>query len=286
MKQPPWPKPANYLQAHPDPDGLLFYPGAWIDHGPLRLFAAHGGYRRVVYCDYLLSSEQVAAFMNRIPGWQACDAPRELTPAEYGAASWADLWPANEYARNHQSPDGPFGLRAALIGENGQRVTLDYLGTEAIATYHRLCAIRQPPTAIVLQDHGYGCNWTRFGGWEGRCAFAAALGAMHPHDPSAGLPLLAFTAQYTSPWPGYSRVTRFLGYDGAMHRDKRAMFARDIQVREADHGHYRAGRTQMLSGGRNERAGCGNRPGGGASDSRPVGIGVRVLTGPAFGANS
>mgnify|MGYP003295748074 CR=1 FL=1 len=46
-----------------------------------------------------------------------------------------------------------------------RRFSLIYLGADAIATYDILFQNYKTPKAIVIHDHGFGCNYNSFGGY-------------------------------------------------------------------------------------------------------------------------
>jgi hypothetical protein len=67
---------------------------------------------------------------------------------------------------------------------------------------------------VVLQDHGFGGNWNRFG----------RDGRLHQYA-RENLPRLLYVAPNTTPWPGY--VPRScLGNGEGIHESRRAIFLR------------------------------------------------------------
>jgi len=120
-------------------------------------------------------------------------------------------------------PGGAFGLWAVLerkaeVGDDHgpDRLAILVVGGDGIATYDALfCQAHSTPPAyaIVLQDHGFGGNWTHFGGdsllWQ--------LAAARP-------PPWLLVADNTQAWPAYERVSS--PDTGGMHGNARALFQR------------------------------------------------------------
>ena len=105
-----------------------------------------------------------------------------------------------------------------------------YLGTEGIGTYERLLEAGFVPDAVVLQDHGFGANWSSFGGT--REMFHAAR-----HRDA--WPRVLLVGAQTSHWNGYVPITDPRPYAGNVFNLARALFVRedlaaDVRARAAD----------------------------------------------------
>ena len=195
---------------------VMFYPGAGHDHGPLVYFAKQHGYEQFVFADYGLNRAQVSEFMSQIPGWFIVPgSQRDLAPPDFDVADWALFW-------HHRCSVGDrhasFGVECELLSDAGLRVRLRYLGVDAFGCYEALLnTAGWQPNAITLQDHGFGGNWSRFGGSSRM--FEAAQAA-------ARLPELLWIADNTEPWPGYERCQDPVEMPGQMHRHVRSMYRR------------------------------------------------------------
>ena len=74
-----------------------------------------------------------------------------------------------------------------------------------------------PPLAVVLQDHGFGENYDRFGK-GGLLEKIAAESGIYPK--------LLLTAANTETWDGYTPLAA-PGVLGGMHRHERRLFIRE-----------------------------------------------------------
>ncbi len=91
-----------------------------------------------------------------------------------------------------------------LSDEHGpDRLALLHIQAEAVWVCHNLWKEHDSnPFAVVLQDHGFGGNWARFGG-DGSALRAIAQ--------QFTLPELLLVGENTSPWPGYKAVSTVSG---------------------------------------------------------------------------
>jgi hypothetical protein len=203
----------HLLHEH-EPSPVLYYPGARVDTEPFTLFCEHGGIPVFLYCDYLLPVSDARRFVRELPGVSVEDMG-DLAPADLGVEDWSQIWPTDEASRQFANPSTAYALCASLVSETGRRVFFGYFGTEGVQTLHRLRACGIAPAVVVAQDHGFGGNWTTFGGGESPL-LNAALGAP---------PRFLYVGQGTEPWPEYEQVTDFCLRSGAEHALPRALFA-------------------------------------------------------------
>lgn len=193
---------------------ILYYPGAGTDYGPLIRFSGPTEVKTVIYADYGMEKEPVIQFLSSIPGWSV-GPMSDLQPLDLGlVASWEQFWPVNPKSRKFANPASAFGLRAKLVRQqDGVSVDFIYLATEAVQTYANLLLAGLRPTIMVLQDHGFGGNWTQFGG--NAELFKHAKGA---------LPRYLLVGQNTEVWPGYAPVSGGRVDAGQMHAFERVIF--------------------------------------------------------------
>ena len=212
------PTPPNYLKSlRREPKALrrsanLYYPGSGTDDGPFRLFAENSKVATVIYADYLVSEHDARHFITHLPGWQLEGAITRPEPGFFRARTWEDFWPDDPLSRRAAGPQSAFALRATL-SHSTRTVEFLFLGTEAIQTFSILAKSRLLPTFVVLQDHGFGNNWAKFGG-ESNLFTRASL---------AGLPQLLLVATNTDPWPGYEQASEFIAQED---QHGRALFRR------------------------------------------------------------
>ena len=93
-----------------------------------------------------------------------------------------------------------------------------YLGTEAVGTFEALVNAGLAPDAVVLQDHGFGANWSSFGHGGELFYSARRLNAW---------PTVLLVGDGTSAWNGYEAVSDPRVYAGACNGFTRTLYVRD-----------------------------------------------------------
>jgi hypothetical protein len=122
----------------------------------------------------------------------------------------------------------PFGFLEVLERDRdldddhgARRLAILFLGADGIAAYEALFCQRQhgqsAPFGVVLQDHGFGGNYERFGG--------GGLLERIAKDTNA-LPRFLLVAGNTNAWEGFERVPDVEGDHGGMHAHRRFLFRR------------------------------------------------------------
>ena len=176
----------------------LYYPGSGTDSAPLNLFTQAHFVSTVIYSDYTITLRQVRKFLTNLDGW-TIETEEALNPKDFGGSGWADFWPAHQAAQQPAQPKNAFGTSAILVDSSTRRkVNFLLLATEGIMTYARLLDVGFRPALVVVQDHGFGCNWTQFGGSS--MLFDIARN---------NLPRLIYVGENTTPWPGYKQVSEY-----------------------------------------------------------------------------
>ena len=219
----------------------VYYPASSVDGQPLRLFGGSRAAYCFVFADYGFGGltrdrvrEQLADPGH--PGHPRGYRPllvRDLTEQELRPGGW----------ETHVSPDrvrhdwatrqpkgGPYALWAVLerreefLEDHGvARMAIVFVGGEGIATFDALFCQGdvEPPFAVVLQDHGFGGNWTRFGGQESLLWGLARLYAR---------PKWLLIGRGTVPWPGYECVSS--ADIGGMNRLPRRLYQASPNTKE------------------------------------------------------
>ncbi len=196
----------------------LYYPGAGGDVDPLKLFVEESDVSTIIYCDY--DAGVVRDFFNNINtklnGYNI-KKTRCIDPAFFGCSTWEDFWPCDPAARNGTvDPLHAFGMLSEIYSErSNKRVNFVYLCAEAVQTYKILFSNNKyGPTVVVIQDHGMGGGWTKFGGRESRLYKIA----------QPALPQLLYV-HGNGVWPGYAVVSQD-GEPEGMHGFERRLYIR------------------------------------------------------------
>lgn len=156
--------PAEYLRRKPARRGTLYYPGSGTDWSPLHLFGSSQHIGTAIYVDYLVEKDAAGVFLTTIPGWQGAPATLEDVEPDYvGVGSWDRCWAEEPDAYHFAHPDQAYGLRSRVATQTAE-VEVIFLATEAIQTYSLLLRRGLRASVVVLQDHGFGLNWSSFGG--------------------------------------------------------------------------------------------------------------------------
>ena len=157
----------------------VYYPGFGNDGHPVSICARAHAAHAFVYVDYNVSKETVSERVNRIgdPGFVGYEVEHEEEVSE------SDLrpggWPQHVEKRDlPQDPYWfanvtPYGLLVVLKrredrdGSHGpERLALLFVGGDGHATYDALYCQNDgtcPPFLVVVQDHGFGGNFSAFG---------------------------------------------------------------------------------------------------------------------------
>lgn len=204
---------------------MVYYPGCGGDNHPLRTF----GMGEIAHCFFLTDYiGSIDTYLNAMHGEEWSNPPlppsRVLFRTEIdfsttpGPRMPHDLH-LHDRNGDHGSVGAVFEIREYLRDREGrQRVKLAILfgnfdGIRAWGLFHEEPDL-PPPFAVLLQDHGFGCNWDHFG--DG--------GRMHQIAQSRGrLPDWLLVGTGTEPWRGYTRV-KAEGSVGGMHRNLRRLY--------------------------------------------------------------
>lgn len=215
---------------------VVYYPGCGTDGQPVRLFGASHAAHCFVYVDYGHQREFFEKNLDDpLSGFRGYDTLARVSVCE------SDLvpngWVSHFYdvAGRRVSPemmksfarirDNPFAFlevmkRQPELDDNHgpSRLAILFIGADGIATYDALFCQQDsisPPFAIVLQDHGFGGNYDRFGRGG---LFEAIAGRCNAR------PKMLLVATDTRPWNGYVRIPEVGSDRGGMHGNARFLY--------------------------------------------------------------
>jgi hypothetical protein len=182
----------------------LYYPGSGTDIAPLKLFTRRGLVSTVIYSDYTFTQDKVEHLLAALDGW-SIQCQVLLNSQDFGVSAWAQFWPADLAAHEAGNPENAFCKSAVLYhASTRMRINFIALATEGTETLARLLDIGLNPAVVVVQDHGFGCNWTTFGGLSTLYEIARNK-----------TPNFIYVAENTKPWPSYEQVSEYGPPEGA-----------------------------------------------------------------------
>lgn len=209
---------------------ILYYPGAGTDYGPLEYFAIEFESElplgAAFYVDYLAREVEIKSMFRKMPHLNEarCVQTEKLKSTYLHQSSWTKYWPENHpLSRGFANPRKAYAITSELSFEDQQPLRFHFFRTEAVQTYENLLAIDIIPSIVVIQDHGFGGNWTRFGGANEMFRLALQYRSM---------PEFLLVADNSEAWPGYVAMSRPLRLRGQMHDHVRTVYRRDYSVSE------------------------------------------------------
>jgi len=208
--------PYGFVEIHKNEfeSATIFYPGAGSDSDPLMLFASQCHIKTIIHVDYSFDRNSAIKTSSILGNMLSI---HELDPHNFGKSTWLDFWHSNPASKAYGKTDRAYATKVK-ISHDGHTFDFQFFGTEALQTFEVLFLSDDAPTVIVLQDHGLGGLWTRFG--EDGKLFYELVSRM------SKLPKYLYVAENTDAWEGYIRVTSYVAYPGQMHSHRRAIFKR------------------------------------------------------------
>ncbi len=209
---------------------VVFYPGSGTDGQPVKFFGSRHAAHCFVFADYGISRDHVLGELkdggHPFAGYGSTGRvdlkERDLTPN-----GWVPHIQPEVAQRAPAASDGPYAFIEVLErrpdfddAHGPKRLAILFLCADGVAAFDALfCqATTQAAFAIVLQDHGWGGNWTRFGRGGGLEQVAAA---------TQRRPEFLLVAKNTDVWAGYSVIEEAVANGGGMHRFERQLWRRD-----------------------------------------------------------
>jgi len=213
---------------------IIFYPNSGFDGQAVKVFGESHSAHCFVYVDYSRSKQSVLESLND-PRYgflgYATSYRIELTIDQITPNNWTPhLEPGDLNNVNYQFSDiSPFGFlqildrKSEYFSEHGaKRLAILFLGADGVATYDALFAQEgtTPPFATVLQDHGFGGQYSSFG--------AGGLLEKIAHR-SQQWPEYLLVAEGTAEWSDYQRLLNVDGnFGGEWAQHKRFLYQRPV----------------------------------------------------------
>jgi hypothetical protein len=211
---------------------VVYYPGSGTDGHPVKLFGSTHCAHCFVYADYGITENNMKEELNhpiyRFRGYHTL-ARVQLREHDLVPDGW------NKHVNLDEShmdmslfvKTSPFGFLEVLERDQefdnnhgAQRLAILFLGADGVAAYDALFCQQSnilPPFAIVIQDHGFGSNYTNFG----------QDGLLHQIASECNVfPRWLLVADNTYPWEGFVKVPDVDGNAGGMHNTLRFLYER------------------------------------------------------------
>ena len=211
---------------------IVFYPGSGFDGHAVKLFGSTNAAHFFIYADYSLTERAIMReLLENHPG--GLGGYRLLgnvgmVHTELISRHWCRHVNYPEQSQNRFPKRSPFASVAVLEGANDhkddygpQRLAVLFLHADGIATYDAIFCQGNGMRALfglMLQDHGFGGNYDRFGGG----GLLEQLGRQ-----TNVLPDWLVVAEDTKPWKGYEPAPAVYGDRGGMHNAMRFLYRRD-----------------------------------------------------------
>jgi len=209
---------------------VVYYPGSGVDGHPVKVFGSTHSAHCFVYVDYGVSQADLSEELNhdkyRFRGYHTL-ARLQLQETDLVPTNWTPHLHPDEVAHYRYHRSGPFGFLEILERDHEfednhgpRRLAILFLGADGIASYDALfCQGRDSsvPFAVVLQDHGFGGNYDRFG--------RGSLLERIARDCRV-VPRWLLVAKNTEPWGGFDQVPGVDGDFGGMNADRCFLYQR------------------------------------------------------------
>ena len=216
---------------------IVFYPGYGDDGQPVRLFGAAGAAHVFVMADYGVERSRLLEKLDSedesFKGYDLLDLldmkERDLVPA-----GWRPTL-SIETRRQPQTTmwsGSPYGFVAIFVRQEAfdpshgpDRFSVLFLGADGIATYDALFCQhgrRIEPFGMILQDHGFGGNYSSFG----------AGGLLHQIAERANVfpRFILVNERNTRLWRGYGRIEDVHADPGGDYGTPRRLYMRDADA--------------------------------------------------------
>lgn len=213
---------------------VVYYPGSGTDGHPVKVYGSTHSAHCFVYADSGVTQTALEEELGD-PRWGFRGYDRlsrlQLRETDLVPRGWTAHVDRAEVPHDRHGfaavAAAPFGFLEVLerereVGDDhgAPRLAILFLGADGAATYDALFCQRDgvsAPFALVLQDHGFGGNYDRFGagGLLERIARRCEV-----------VPQWLLVAENTRPWDGFERAPNVDGDRGGMHNNLRFLHQR------------------------------------------------------------
>ncbi|MBF6569138.1 MAG: hypothetical protein IVW54_09705 [Candidatus Binataceae bacterium] len=210
---------------------IVYYPGSGDDGHAVKLFASAHAAHAFVYVDQWYKRREIIRTLHpshpgHLLGYHPIGA-MEVTQLLLRAQDWLPHFVRKAQRRNqYPLASLSFGLVAIVERDSDRnddhgprRLAIMFLKWDGFAAYDALFCNggASAPFGVLLQDHGFGGNYDRFG--------RGGLLEQIAHETEV-FPTWLVVAENTEPWKGYRRLPRVLGDPGGMHGTTRLLYRR------------------------------------------------------------
>lgn len=210
---------------------IVFYPGSGSDGHPVKVFGSTHACHCFVYADYWVEKSQIKTEL-KVHGFKGYSSFASINLKQQEILShWQHHLEKQEFEEakqksGHRTDATSYGMLEILQRDENldeshgpERLAILFLGADGIATYDALfCQQNSNPLfGMLLQDHGYGGNYDRFG----RGGLMEKIASR-----TKSYPRYMLVADNTEVWDGYE-VLFDLGHSkGGMHQQERYLHKR------------------------------------------------------------
>jgi len=188
----------EYISQHQDSFKVVYYPGSGDDFSSLQLFGRFANIEKIIFTDYF-NAPEITKIRELID--ERGENVVKIMPKHFNKRQWHQFWPSDRaaFSEEYIHPRYAWGRLLEFKPKN-KSFQFYYLGTEAVKTVSILIENGIHPDVLVLQDHGFGGNWTVFGREN-----LHLYNSMINHLPEY---ILLDPKGNTDIWPGYKQVTK------------------------------------------------------------------------------
>lgn len=228
-------QPGNTLNPHHFfKSRVVYYPGSGSDGHAVKLFGSTHSAHCFVYVDYQTTECQIKeqldghsdGYHGPFKGYH-CLERLSLTEADWFPMGWA-RHAQGLNSVGYSADFKPFAFLEVLERDDNYgddhgatRLAILFIGADGITTFDTLfCQGKDvlPPYAMLIQDHGFGGNYDRFG-QGGLLEGIADQCKVHPD--------FLLMAENAAAWTTYSKISDVEGSVGGMHGTVRHLYKRN-----------------------------------------------------------
>jgi hypothetical protein len=151
---------------------VLYYPGAGTDWEPILTFAPNSHIDTFVFVDYMKTKDSVMKSLKDHSAWEILEV-EDLSPQDFGKKDWKEFWASNQrlgniervagYYLESKESNNLFACKFRLRLKSNKEVDLYYIHADGIETFKVLYEHGWKIRVLLVQEHGWGGNWDRFG---------------------------------------------------------------------------------------------------------------------------